>query len=289
MKSGSPVFVRSADGIVGARFDIMASPFEILIDGAEGESLRAAASAAADEADRIASKFNGNIPRDGTSIAVDDETADLLDIAAQAFDTSGGLFDITTGVLRRAWTSDGADRAPAAKKLRTLLSLVGWNRVSWKRPALTLPDGMEIDFGGIVRKYAVDRSLAAARAQADVGVLVNYGGNMAMSPRPNNVPWSVGIEAVDRWTSAAGVIGMSQGAIATTGDARRLGTTERRRHGRILNPQTGLPVEGSPRSVTVAAATCVEAGVLAMVATLKGLGAESFLNGQGVKFWCDRG
>jgi thiamine biosynthesis lipoprotein len=38
----------------------------------------------------------------------------------------------------------------------------------------------------------------------------------------------------------------------------------------------------------VAAASCVEAGMLATFAMLQGSGAESFLEEQGVRYWCLR-
>jgi len=43
-----------------------------------------------------------------------------------------------------------------------------------------------------------------------------------------------------------------------------------------------------PSSVTVAAASCVEAGMLATFAMLRGSAAEAFLEEQGVRYWCLR-
>jgi thiamine biosynthesis lipoprotein len=40
--------------------------------------------------------------------------------------------------------------------------------------------------------------------------------------------------------------------------------------GHILDPRTGWPVEGAPRSVTVMAGSCIEAGTLATLAILRG-------------------
>ena len=54
------------------------------------------------------------------------------------------------------------------------------------------------------------------------------------------------------------------------------------------DPLTGWPVEHAPRSVTVAADTCTQAGMLATLAMLRGADAEAFLEDQGVEFWCLR-
>jgi thiamine biosynthesis lipoprotein len=55
-----------------------------------------------------------------------------------------------------------------------------------------------------------------------------------------------------------------------------------------LNPRTGWPNTDSPLSVTVAAATCTEAGILSTLAMLQGKDAESFLDQQDARYWCYR-
>jgi thiamine biosynthesis lipoprotein len=81
---------------------------------------------------------------------------------------------------------------------------------------------------------------------------------------------------------------ISDGALATSGDARRYLLRKGVRYPHILNPRTGWPVMHAPRSVTVAAGSCTEAGLLATLAMLHGRGAEAFLQAQGVPFWCRR-
>jgi len=60
------------------------------------------------------------------------------------------------------------------------------------------------------------------------------------------------------------------------------------RFGHILNPLTGWPVPAAPRSVTVAASSCTEAGLLSTLALLKGAEAEQFLGDSGVRYWVNR-
>ncbi|HUY84507.1 MAG TPA: FAD:protein FMN transferase [Steroidobacteraceae bacterium] len=71
----------------------------------------------------------------------------------------------------------------------------------------------------------------------------------------------------------------------TSGDARRFLLKDGRRYGHILDPHTGWPVRDAPRSVTVAAASCTEAGLLSTLAMLRGPGAETFLEQQGAQHW----
>jgi thiamine biosynthesis lipoprotein len=53
----------------------------------------------------------------------------------------------------------------------------------------------------------------------------------------------------------------------------------------VLNPRTGWPVAGAPRSATVAAASCLEAGLHATLALLHGRRAEAYLAAQGLPHW----
>jgi thiamine biosynthesis lipoprotein len=78
---------------------------------------------------------------------------------------------------------------------------------------------------------------------------------------------------------------LARGALATSGDARRFVLVNGRRLGHILDPRTGWPVEHAPRSVTVMAATCTDAGTLATLAILRGAEAARFLEEQGAQHW----
>jgi thiamine biosynthesis lipoprotein len=77
----------------------------------------------------------------------------------------------------------------------------------------------------------------------------------------------------------------SRGGLATSGDTHRFLQRNGRRYSHILDVRTGWPVPEVPRSVTVAAASCVEAGMLATFAMLNGRAAEDFLEAQGVRYW----
>ncbi len=200
---------------------------------------------------------------------------------------SNGMFDITSGVLRRVWTFDGSTRVPSRDDVRKCLRHVGWQRVQWEKPVLTLPAGMEIDFGGIGKEYAVDRAAALVAARTRSSYVVNFGGDLYVSgPRRGNRSWGIGIDDPEpRGQAALARLDASVGGIATSGDARRFVRHRGKRLGHILNPKTGWPVEGAPRSVTVVGRTCMEAGTLSTLAYLQGPGARAYLEEQGVQFW----
>lgn len=275
----------------------MGSPCEFLSEAATADDAEALASIVAGEAWRVEDKLSrylsGNIidkinSADGQPVRVDDETAQLLDFAATLHVLSKGAFDITSGVLRRAWTFDGGDKIPEVDAVIGLLELVGWGRATWQSPLLTLPAGMEIDLGGIGKEYAVDRAVLALQSASEVPCLVNFGGDLAVTGAPERrAAWTVGIESPDG-NDGPKLLELRQGALATSGDARRFLQKEGKRYSHVLDPRTGWPIEEAPSSITVAADTCTQAGMLSTLAMLQGSKAEAFLAGQSEKFWCRR-
>lgn len=221
----------------------------------------------------------------GAAIEVDEETASLIDFASQCHALSDGLFDVTSGVLRRAWKFDGSDRVPATEEIHQLLPLVGFDKLEWRRPWLLLPAGMELDFGGIGKEYAVDHAYDLLASRRSAPFLVNFGGDLRANRPPAHGPWQVGIERPDTDREATMVLDLKHGALATSGDSRRYLLKDGVRYGHILDPRTGWPVPNSPRSVTVAASSCTEAGLLATLALLHGAGARAFLETQEVRYW----
>jgi len=210
-------------------------------------------------------------------VAVDEETAGLLDYAAACHAQSDGLFDITSGVLRKAWDFRSA-RLPGQRQLDVLLEAVGWEKLVWQRPRLrfTRP-GMELDFGGIGKEYAADR---AATLCLDGGIrhgLVDFGGDIrAIGPRPDGSPWRVGVQHPRRAQAAMAEIAVYEGAIASSGDYERCIKLDGRRYSHILNPKTGWPVQGLA-AVSVVAPYCLVAGSACTIAMLKGEAGPAWL------------
>ena len=112
----------------------MASPCSVQIDGQDEVAMRKAAAEAIAEVRRIEQKFSRYI--DGSivsrinrsagqeAVAVDAETGGLLDFAHALWQLSDGLFDITSGVLRRAWDFK-TGKLPEPDVLQTALTQIG--------------------------------------------------------------------------------------------------------------------------------------------------------------------
>jgi len=274
----------------------MASPCTLLIDTDDRTEAARYLAIASTEAIRIEQKFSryrrDNIVyeinhAEGRPVVVDHETALLLNYAATCYVMSDGMFDITSGVLRRVWTFDGGRKVPSRQSVETCLRHVGWQRVAWENPVLTIPVGMEIDFGGIGKEYAVDRAAALIASRTKSSFVVNFGGDLYTTGlRRDGRTWAIGIDDPGHTgKSALYRLDVPKGGIATSGDARRFVQWRGKRLGHILNPKTGWPVEGAPRSITVFGRTCMEAGTLSTLAYLQGRNAKQFLKQQGVQFW----
>jgi thiamine biosynthesis lipoprotein len=275
----------------------MASPCELLLECKEESLAHDLIVQAQQEAMRIEQKFSRyrddnivhQINNSGDCITVDAETARLLDFAQECYNFSEGWFDITSGILRRAWNFNQHGKIPSQQEIEQLLPYIGWDKITWESPALTVPQGMEIDFGGIGKEYAVDSVLGLLSAKTENSFLVNFGGDCnASGPMTDGSSWMTGIENPRRPGDATAIIQLKNGALATSGDVFKFIRHDGIRYGHILNPGTGWPNTSAPLSVTVAAATCTEAGILSTLAMLQGQDAEQFLDQQDIKYWCYR-
>lgn len=248
---------------------------------AQAEALRIERKYSRYRPDSVVSRINASAG-DAAGVRVDGETATLLDYAQTAHVQSGGLFDATSGVLRRAWDFRNA-RMPRVGQIEALLPLVGWQRVRWERPRVALPrPGMELDFGGFGKEYAVDRVAALLLARGIRHGLVEFGGDLRiLGPRPDGSAWRVGIRHPRTPEQPVAQIEMSAGALATSGDYERYFERYGKRYCHILDPRNGWPVSGLA-SVSVLADQCLVAGTLTTIAMLKATAAAAWLGEAGL-------
>ncbi|MEP7207120.1 MAG: FAD:protein FMN transferase [Casimicrobiaceae bacterium] len=261
----------------------------------EERGVRAAAAAAIADVRRIEAKYSRYRPDSVTSaisraagrapVPIDDETAALLDYADRCYALSGGAFDVTSGVLRKAWAFGAPQPSlPDRATLARLTALVGWSRVRRETHAVFLPtSGMELDFGGFGKEYAADRAATCCIEHGIVHGLVNLGGDVqVIGPQPDGRSWRVGIRH-PRSTAVAATVALAAGALATSGDYERYLEFEGRRYCHVLDARTGWPV-GTWQSVSVATSVCMVAGACATIAMLLGEDGPTFLEEQAVDY-----
>ena len=272
----------------------MAGEHEIQLAGASASAARRAAEDAIADVLRIEAKYSRcrddsvtsriNAAAGAAPVAVDDETYALLNYAGQCHAQSDGLFDITSGVLRRAWNFRRDPPAiPSSDELAAILPLIAWRDVEWSERSVRLPRaGMEVDFGGIGKEYAADRVATILLGHGMRHGFVNLGGDIrAIGPQPDGTPWRAGIRHPRVDGVAIAAFDLAEGALATSGDYERYFDLGGKRYCHILDPRTGMPVSHW-QSVSVAAPLCVVAGSCATIAMLRGEGATAFLDAQGL-------
>lgn len=270
------------------RFRAMGSPCELRLHAATPARAEAAARAARAVIERLEARYSRYRPYSlasrinaaagsGERIEVDAETAALLDYAATAHAESGGRFDPTSGVLRRAWDFRSG-RLPAQAEIDALLPLIGWSQVEWTRPAIRLPRaGMELDFGGWVKEYAADAAAAACREAGIDHGLVELGGDLrVIGPQPDGRPWRIGIRHPRDPARTLAVVDLGDGGLASSGDYERCMVIGGRRYAHLLDPRSGWPVQGLA-AVSVLAPSCLLAGTATTVAMLHGEAGRDWL------------
>lgn len=280
-------------------FKAMGSPCELQLYASNPTEAKRVADLAIADVARLESRYSryrddsflseiNRAAAGGGALTVDEETAGLLNYAETCTRESGGLFDITSGLLRRAWRFD-LGTLPEPGRIEALLDKVGWDRLNWRPPLLEFPvAGMEIDLGGVVKEYAADRVAALCREAGIAHGMVNLGGDIRIiGPHPDGGPWRIGIRHPRRKGELIRTLSLWNGAVASSGDYERCLVVDGVRYGHVLNPRTGWPVKHLA-SVTVVGDFCVVAGSASTIALLKEKEGPAWLAGLGVPhFWVD--
>jgi FAD:protein FMN transferase len=257
------------------RFDVMGSWVECLVEAPPSRALRSALHAVQDEFGRLERMLSRFLPDSELSrlnrersIHASEELAELVELALDARERTGGRFDPT---LHDALVAAGYDRTfarlgtagPAAR-----VEAAGGGDVIVRGRHIELGPGASLDLGGIAKGFAADR--CATWLGEHGPALVNAGGDLAVSGPRADGPWPVAVD-VPRGSLT---LAIETGGLATSGRDRRrwLRDGEERHH--LIDPATLRPAAGGPLAVTVAARSATAAEVSATALFLAGARAE---------------
>ena len=278
-------------GILTRSFRAMGSDCEFQLCFGGGSDSQYIFKCLQDELERLESKYS-KFREDsllsrinlGKEVNIDNETISLLEHAFNCFEQSEGLFDVTAGRLNSLWDFK-KKKVPSQEEISYALSVTDFSKVSWNNGILSMPAGMNIDFGGVVKEYAADTLAVLAKKFGVQYGLINLGGDIAIvGNKPDGIAWKVGITDPRGTETEIASIDIYSGGLATSGDYKRYFIYEGKRYSHILNPKTGFPCAGL-RAVSVAANLCTVAGSIATIAMLKDeREAIKWLNDLGVPF-----
>ena len=208
----------------------------------------------------------------GTPVAVSDLLYHVLATALTAAQATQGVYDpAMLDQLEQLGYDRTFDDLPAVRFEPIFPGEPGggWRgiRVNPLRRRVTLPAGSKLDFGGIAKGMAVDSALEDLRLSRVSPALINAGGDLAvLGLPPAEEQWQISVPGREQfWT-----IPLRQGAIATSGIARRHWWQGQTRRHHLLDPRTGLPAQSDLWSVTIVTDRCEQAEVVAKVAFILG-------------------
>ena len=271
---------------VSASRRLMGVPWSITVHAATKAAGERGVAAALDEVERLEAILSDYRPDSELSrlsaaapterpVPVSDELWGVLVRAVAIRDSSDGAFDPTVGPLTTLWRqSRRSGVLPLAVKLDAAQSAVGPGTLVLvddpRGVSLTRPR-MRLDLGGIGMGYAIDRALALLAGQGISSALVDASGDVgALAAPPGEVGWRIAIDPIPGTPAAmTGQILLAHAAITTSGDARQSVAIGGRRYSHIVDPRTGIGIDG-PAAVTVIAPDATAADALATAANVLG-------------------
>ena len=190
------------------------------------------------------------------AVPVSPDVREVLRVARQVSDWTGGKFDVTFGALSDLWKfdHDQDNRMPDPDEVRRRLPLINYRALEVDERAGTAflkRKGMRAHLGGIGKGYAIDRTVDILRRRGFRDFMIQAGGDLYVAGHRSERPWRLGIRdprgPADRSFAA---LDLSDGTFSTSGDYERFFIHNGRRYHHILDPDVGEPARGC-RSVTI--------------------------------------
>ena len=190
----------------------------------------------------------------GQPVEVSNETLEILDVARQVSERSGGMFDVTIAPVSTMWDfTSGAAVVPDADAIAEAATLVDYTKVKTDDGLVTLPEGMMIDLGGIAKGYIADAVKGYLAERGVESAVLSFGGNIVtIGLKPDGSPWKVGIQDIDKPTGEYMLVSLNYGgSTVTSGIYERGFESGGVYYHHILDPNTGWPVQNELASVTI--------------------------------------
>jgi len=222
----------------------------------------------------------------GKPVEVSDDTVILLQTARRVSAYSDGAFDVTIAPVSTMWDfTSGAAVVPDADAIARAAALVDYTRMDIDGNTVTLPENMMIDLGGIAKGYIADEVKRYLMERGVKSAVLSFGGNIVtIGMKPDESPWKVGIQDIDKPTGEYMLVSLNfGGSTVTSGIYERGFEADGVYYHHILDPATGWPVQNELASVTIFSDSSMWGDALATAAFAlgpeKGMALIEALNG----------
>ena len=208
----------------------------------------------------------------GGEMNISPETLEVLRAAREAYDRTGGVFDVTCRPLVLLWRTAGqSGQMPTDEEITTAREASSWDQilVNEDGTVVKLRDSCCVDLGGIAKGLAIDKAVEAIEQSSLVGGLVDVGGDLRLlGTDTGGRPW---IAAVKNPFDEGVLLEIEVGpqAVCTSGDYARGIELDGKHLSHIIDPRTGRPAKAAA-SVTVVAPTALEADIWATALSVLG-------------------
>lgn len=195
-------------------------------------------------------------------VQVDSRILDMLELAVQLYDTTGGKLNVAMGSVLNVWhnyreaaeaTQDTADNTlPTQAELEAAAQHSSIQDLVLDRQAGTVyladPE-MSLDVGSVGKGYAVEMACQAAEARGLTSALVSVGGNLrAIGCKPDGSSWTGGVtnpwDAPELYTAGSSTVAavrMDGQALVTSGDYQRFFVVDGQAYHHLIDPDTLWP------------------------------------------------
>jgi len=194
---------------------------------------------------------------EGKTIAVDDDVAELINLAKTLAAQSDNLFNPAAGKLFELWGFH-QDAWFESRPLPEQSLIDNWLAADIAMDQVQLDNGqlsstnpmIKLGFGGFAKGFAVDAAIQTLQQQGIENAIVNIGGDLRAIGSHGDRPWVIGIRHPRRDGMLASIALRGDESVFTSGDYERFFEFEGKRYSHIIDPRTGWPADNA-RSATV--------------------------------------
>ncbi len=253
-----------AEDHLDANFFAMDTLMSFTVYGPKALEALAAAEERVNDLDRLLSVTNEDSEvwavnhADGKDVTVGQDLVDLIAAAQDLGDSTGGALDVTLYPVVKTWGfTTGEYRVPDDETVAAALEKVDYSAITWEKGnhggTVTLPAGMEMDFGAIAKGYAGEVCADELRDMGVTSAILRLSGNIqTIGAKPDGSPWRIGIQDPEGETNdAVGVLELVDRAAVTSGGYQRFFEENGVRYWHIIDPATGAPARSGLTSVTI--------------------------------------